>query len=225
MIFKKTAHGSVFIGENEYPSNLFRLHYGNDKVTIYPLIETPGLTTMVFDFNNIENAEGQKLTSKENIKNYLSTVFFTAASSGSGNTEAVNWDTLEGKPIIIASGATQAEARTSIGAGTSNLAIGTSATTAKAGNYQPTAANISDATTTGRSLITAADAAAARAAIGAGTGNSNLAIGTTGTTAAAGNHNHAVTADATSGLEAAATLQAAFIALSTRIKALEDATP
>lgn len=50
-------------------------------------------------------------------------------------------------------------------------AIGTSGTTAKAGNYQPTAANISDATAVGRSVLTAADAAAARTAIGAGTSN------------------------------------------------------
>lgn len=49
------------------------------------------------------------------------------------------------------------------------------------------------------------------------------AIGNTATTAAAGNHDHAVTADATSGLAAAATIQALAVALSTRIKALEDA--
>ena len=50
-------------------------------------------------------------------------------------------------------------------------------------------------------------------------------IGTTGTTAAAGNHNHAVAEDATSGLAAAANIQALAIALSTRIKALEPAAP
>jgi len=50
-----------------------------------------------------------------------------------------------------------------------------------------------------------------------------LAIGTTASTAAAGNHNHAVTADATSGLAAAANIQALAEALSARIKALEDA--
>lgn len=48
-----------------------------------------------------------------------------------------------------------------------------------------TAANISDSSAVGRSVLTAADAAAARTAIGAGT--SNLVIGTTGTTAMAGN--------------------------------------
>lgn len=48
-----------------------------------------------------------------------------------------------------------------------------------------TASEISDSTATGRSVLTAASAAAARTAIGAGT--SDLAIGTTGTTAMAGN--------------------------------------
>lgn len=39
----------------------------------------------------------------------------------------------------------QAAARTAIGAGTSNLAIGTTASTAKAGNYTPTSAEVSNA--------------------------------------------------------------------------------
>lgn len=55
-------------------------------------------------------------------------------------------------------------------------------------SHTHTAAQISDASATGRSVLTAADAAAARAAIGAGTGSSNLAIGTTATTAKAGNY-------------------------------------
>lgn len=46
------------------------------------------------------------------------------------------------------------------------------------------AAQISDATATGRAVLTAADPAAARAAIGAGT--SSLALGTTASTALAG---------------------------------------
>ena len=50
-------------------------------------------------------------------------------------------------------------------------------------------------------------------------------IGSTGTTAAAGNHDHVVLEDATSGLAAAANIQALAIALSTRIKALEPAAP
>ena len=49
-------------------------------------------------------------------------------------------------------------------------------------------ANITDATATGRNVLTSTDATAARSAIGAGT--SNLAIGATASTAAAGNHTH-----------------------------------
>lgn len=50
------------------------------------------------------------------------------------------------------------------------------------------AAQISDSTALGQSLVKASDAATARTAIGAGT--SNLALGTTSTTAAAGDHTH-----------------------------------
>ena len=61
---------------------------------------------------------------------------------------------------------TQAAARTAIGAGTSNLAIGTTGSTAKAGNWAPAAADVSDSTATGRAVLTG-DAAAGRTALGA----------------------------------------------------------
>lgn len=63
------------------------------------------------------------------------------------------------------------------------------------------ATDISDATTVGRNVIKAADAAAARTAIGAGTGNgtSNLALGTTSTTALRGDANQFVTVLPTTG--------------------------
>lgn len=51
-------------------------------------------------------------------------------------------------------------ARTAIGAGTSDLVVGTGATDAKAGNYQPTADDISDASTVGKSVLTAANSEA-----------------------------------------------------------------
>lgn len=97
--------------------------------------------------------------------------------------------TATGRSVLTAVDA--AAARTAIGAGTSNLALGITSSTAKAGDYQPASTNISDSTAVGRSVLTAVDAAAARTAIGAGT--SNLALGTTGTTAAAGNHTHVAT--------------------------------
>lgn len=92
--------------------------------------------------------------------------------------------TTVGASVFTAADATAA--RTAIGAGTSNLAVGTTAADAKAGNWQPTAADISNASTVGRNVLTAVDAAAARTAIGAGT--SNLALGTTASTAKAGNY-------------------------------------
>lgn len=87
---------------------------------------------------------------------------------------AITDSTPTGRSVLVAADA--AAARTAIGAGTgnSNLAIGTTSTTAKAGDYQPAAANISDSSTVGRSVLTAANAAAARTAIGAGTGNGNV---------------------------------------------------
>ena len=66
-------------------------------------------------------------------------------------------------------------------------------------------------------IAAGATAAAAWAEIQSG------AIGTTATKAAAGNHDHAVVEDTASGLAAAANIQALAIALSARIKALEDA--
>jgi hypothetical protein len=72
-----------------------------------------------------------------------------------------------GRSLLTAADA--AAARTLTGAGTSNLAIGTTSSTAKAGDYQPTSANISDASTIGKTILTAATAAAVRTAIGLAT--------------------------------------------------------
>lgn len=110
----------------------------------------------------------------------------TAAASALQNITAANISdsTSVGRSILTATDA--AAARTVIGAGSSDLALGTTSTTALAGNYAPTSANISDATTIGKSLLTSASALAARAVIGAGT--SNLTLGTTASTALAGNY-------------------------------------
>lgn len=68
-------------------------------------------------------------------------------------------------------------------------------------SHSHVAADVTDATTVGRAVMKASDAAAARAAMGAGTGNgtSNLAIGTTSTTALRGDANQFVTVLPTSG--------------------------
>ena len=51
---------------------------------------------------------------------------------------APTWDTLTGKPAVIAAGTSATAARDAIGAGTSNLQLGTGPTTAKAGDWKPT---------------------------------------------------------------------------------------
>jgi hypothetical protein len=91
-----------------------------------------------------------------------------------GATGEVSWADVTGKPATF------------------TPTIGTTATTAMAGNTvipaAPTADTLSGATAVGKSVLKAADQGAARTAIGAGT--SSLALGTTATTAAAGNHIH-----------------------------------
>ena len=94
--------------------------------------------------------------------------------------------TTVGRDVLTAE--SEAAARSVIGAGTSNLTLGTTASTAAAGDHTHTALGISDATATGRSVLTASSAADARQAIGAGT--SSLTLGSSSSTAAAGNHTH-----------------------------------
>lgn len=63
-----------------------------------------------------------------------------ASQIDGGADNTVTWDGVTDKPAVIAAGDTQAAARAAIGAGTSNLVIGTTASTAKAGNAVQTAA-------------------------------------------------------------------------------------
>lgn len=100
-----------------------------------------------------------------------------------------------GKSILSATNA--ATVRSAIGAGTSNLALGTTASTAKKGNYVPTWDDVTNKPTI---IAAGADATSARSVIGAGTGNSNLAVGSTvgtslATTANAGTSAQAARAD------------------------------
>jgi len=138
------------------------------------------------------NSAAASATSAQNAANLVGAPAKSAMDAAMGGDVAglvpkvnqLGGSTTTGRAVLTAADA--AAARTAIGAGTSNLTIGTTSATAKAGDYAPTSAQISDATATGKSLLTAPDAATARAAIGAGT--SNLAIGTTASTAKAGNY-------------------------------------
>lgn len=116
--------------------------------------------------------------------------FIQAGGGGDGEGTTVTSDditdaTTLGKELLKATNAAAARAAIGAGTGSSNLTVGSTATTAKAGNWLPTVEDLSDATTTGKTLLKVANAAAARTAIGAGT--SNLALGTTSSTAKAGN--------------------------------------
>lgn len=64
------------------------------------------------------------------------------ATGGEVTSDSIADATAVGKSVLTA--ATAAAARTVIGAGTSNLAIGTTASTAKAGNYTPTTSEVAD---------------------------------------------------------------------------------
>lgn len=65
-------------------------------------------------------------------------------SRGGGDGQGVTWENITDKPAVIAAGNDAAGARSAIGAGTSNLAIGTTSTTAKRGDYEPSWSNVSD---------------------------------------------------------------------------------
>jgi hypothetical protein len=73
----------------------------------------------------------------------LDKLFTGGGGSGTVSSEDITDATVVGKQLIVA--ATQVAARTAIGAGTSSLTIGTTASTAKAGNYVPTTAEVGSA--------------------------------------------------------------------------------
>lgn len=75
------------------------------------------------------------------------------------------WGDITGKPAVIGAGATQADARAAIGAGTSDLTLGGTSSTAKAGNWMPGWTDV-----TGKPAVIAAGStqSAARSAIGLG---------------------------------------------------------
>ncbi|MHB0864742.1 head fiber protein [Paenibacillus sp. SEL3] len=99
--------------------------------------------------------------------NPLPVAGLSGGGGGSVTVDSITDASEIGKTVLKAADASVA--RTAIGAGTSNLKVGTGAGDAKAGNYAPAVADISGATALGKQLMAVADAAAARTAIGAGT--------------------------------------------------------
>ena len=103
-------------------------------------------------------------TDKSNLVAAINEVLAAVGSGGTVDADSITDATTIGKALIRAVDA--AAARSAIGAGTSNLALGTTSSTAKAGDYQPASTNISDSTSTGRALLTAAAASNARTTLG-----------------------------------------------------------
>lgn len=121
----------------------------------------------------------------------LDTLVELAAALGGDGNFAANMATSLGNRVRVDAAQTftgpqQAQARANIGAGTSNIVVGTGAGDAKAGNYQPAITDITGTGAMGRTVLAAADGPTVRTAIGAGT--SSLTLGTTNTTAKAGDY-------------------------------------
>lgn len=137
-------------------------------VTALPAMKTPHTVYMLYNAGSPTSAKFCMTDSSGNVVlNTVSPDDVTQAIAGIP-AQTVSWGSITEKPAVIAAGTDAAAARAAIGAGTSSLAIGTTASTAKAGNYVPTWTEV-----TSKPAVIAAgtDAAAARAAIGAGTLN------------------------------------------------------
>jgi hypothetical protein len=121
-------------------------------------------TTIATDLNGVDSRAGNlaslQTVDKASLVAAINEVLAAVGSGGSITADSITDATTVGKALIRAVNA--AAARSAIGAGTSNLVVGTGATDAKAGNYQPAAADISNATTIGRGILTSVDAAAVR---------------------------------------------------------------
>lgn len=88
------------------------------------------------------------LSGKQPTGDYATNTALTTGLSGKANTGDIpTWSSLAGKPATIAAGTDAAAARTAIGAGTSNVTVGTGVTNAKAGNYTPPIADLPAGTT------------------------------------------------------------------------------
>lgn len=110
-------------------------------------------------------APGAEVNAVTSVNTRTGAVTLTAGDVGARpNGWLPAWGEITGKPAIIAEGASKAAARAAIGAGTSDLQLGSTALTARAGNWLPAWAEI-----TGKPAVigAGATATAARGAIGA----------------------------------------------------------
>ncbi|MEB4780816.1 head fiber protein [Paenibacillus jamilae] len=150
----------------------------------------------------IEGENGELLLVGKN--NPLPVAGLSGGGGGAVTVDNITDATTVGKSVLKATDA--AAARTALGAGTSNLKVGETGNDAKAGNWAPRSYDLQDASDVGKALIIAANAAAARTAIGAGT--SNLVVGTGAGDAKAGNWSPPNASASTAGLVKQAAAQA-----------------
>lgn len=122
------------------------------------------LTRIGTEFKTVYGRQGDlaslATTDKTSLVAAINEVDAAVGSGGTITADSITDATTTGKSVLRAVDA--AAARSAIGAGTSNLVLGTTAGTAKAGDWKPAAVDITDSTTTGRALVTATDVAAAR---------------------------------------------------------------
>lgn len=149
-------------------------------------LQLSNLTTRIgTEFKSIRSTLGSlpslSTGEKGTLVGAINELYAGLEAGGTITADAITDATTTGKAVLRASNT--AAARDAIGAGTSNLALGTTSTTAKAGDYTPEW----DEVASKPAVIASGDTqASARAAIGAGT--SDLVIGTTSATAKAGNY-------------------------------------
>jgi hypothetical protein len=99
----------------------------------------PSIAANTILANTTASAAAPAAVTLANIKTWLSlgTAAYTASTAYRASDWVPAWGDVTGKPAVIGAGADAAAARTAIGAGTSSLAIGTTSTTAKAGDWKP----------------------------------------------------------------------------------------
>lgn len=149
------------------------LYYRKSQVD--SMVNNAASANSAADRNRANHSGTQSIATIENLQTILDGLGGTAVNSVNGETGTVTISVSN----LAGTGATGRDVM-----GAANQAAGRTALGAAATSHTHTASQISDSTSTGRGVLTAASTAAARSAIGAGT--SDLALGSTSSTAMRG---------------------------------------